>query len=373
MRIVNASAYLIKWPFLLPVEHSLATNSATENLVVKVVDGQGRAGFGEGVPRGYVTGETLAGAVAALEESFLPGVMGREIDPYQALDFLPQHFPRRQLDAAPAAGCALEIALLDLAGQNLGQPLSAFLGDQVRNKLVYSAVIPLTSRDRFEELLADIERLGLKEIKIKVGRDDDLEVVGLVRQALGPEVRLRVDANGAWSVGQAIERINQLAALGVEAVEQPLPKEDLAGLAEVTGRAKPLILADESLCTADEAQALIRAGGVGGFNLRLSKCGGLARTEELFDLARQAGLVCQLGCQVGELGLLSAAGRHFAMAHPELIHLEGSLTRFLVGQDIIFEDISFGPAGLAEPLTGPGLGVKVDESKLIGNRILSLP
>jgi L-alanine-DL-glutamate epimerase-like enolase superfamily enzyme len=112
---------------------------------------------------------------------------------------------------------------------------------------------------------------------------------------------------------------------------------------------------------------------VDGFNLRLSKNGGPARTLDIFNMAQKAGFVCQLGCQVGELGILSAAGRHFASTRPELIHLEGSLTRFFLAKDIIDENLSPLLFGEAPPLTGPGLSVTIRESVLADCHLFTLP
>jgi len=294
----------------------------------------------------------------------LPGLLGRSFELDEVLGFLSRVFKEDVLDACPAAACAAELALLDLAGRVFGLSMGQMLGPAGGNELTYSAVIPLTAIGQLQEILGLIQALGLSQVKIKVGRDDDLERVAFIRKALGPEVSLRVDANGAWSVPEAVERIGGLAELGVEAVEQPVSGDDIEGLAEVTRRVHPLVLADESVCTPAQARTLIKERAVGGFNLRLSKCGGPARTLQLLDLARQAGLSCQLGCQVGELGLLSAAGRHLALAQPGFIYLEGALTSFVLDKDIIAEDITFGYGGKLEALTEPGLGVVVMESRL---------
>jgi len=282
-------------------------------------------------------------------------------------------FSSGDLDAFPAAACALEIALLDLAGRVAGRPLSAFLGSGRGASPVYSAVLPLTNSDQFQDFLDNVQELGLSQVKVKVGRDDDLERVGLVRKTLGPQVRLRVDANGAWSSQEAVEKITALNEFKIEAVEQPVPKDDIEGLEHVTRRVQPLVMADESVCTSSQALRLIKRGAVGGFNLRLSKCGGPARTLDLYRLAREAGLSCQLGCHIGELGLLSAAGRHLAEAKRDFIYLEGSLTRFILGRDIISQDLSFGYGGRAPSLPGPGLGVGVIESSLADSHLYTVP
>ena len=181
-----------------------------------------------------------------------------------------------------------------------------------------------------------------------------------------------MDANGDWSAAEAVDIIQAMAPSKVEAVEQPVAKGDLEGLAKVTAAVKPLVLADESLCNMDDAHRLVENRAAGGFNLRLSKCGGPARTTALLEMASWEGLACMLGCQVGELGLLSALGRHFASVHPGLIYLEGSFTRFFMDQDLIRQDLTFGPGGQAPLLSGPGLGVEVDTAALNGSQAFSL-
>ena len=372
MKVKNASAYLVKWPFTLPVKHSLALNVATENLVVEIEDYQGRFGYGEGIPRQYVTGETISAAVKALKKDLLPPLLEREIDPALALDYFGELCPEFLADQTPAAACAVETALWDLAGQILGRPAVELIGGSVRNQFVYSGVIPLASPQQLPQLLEIVKSLGLKEIKFKVGTDSDMETASLIREFMGPQARLRVDANGAWTAPEAVEKIESLDRFGIEAVEQPVPKDRPEDLAYVRERVEPLILADESACTPSEVQGLIDLEAVDGFNLRLSKCGGPSRTGRLLKMARDHGLVSMLGCQVGELGVLSAAGRHFAAANEDLIFLEGSLTKLIMDRDIIDEDLTFGPGGLAGPLEGPGLGVNVLKKALEDSLLFKL-
>ncbi|MBF0530675.1 MAG: hypothetical protein HQK55_15700 [Deltaproteobacteria bacterium] len=371
MKIISSSVFLVRWPFSRPVQHSLACNEATQNLVVKLTSESGRSGFGEGIPRPYVTGETLDASIEALRRDYLPALMKQEFSPDRALGLMSDIFPESFLDRRPASACALETALWDLAGKIQDQPAVNSLGP-VRSVMTYSGVIPFDSLGKLSQVLTLIQSLGLKEIKFKVGGEHDLETAAMIRHSLGPEIRLRADANGAWEPEEAVRRIEALNAFNLEAVEQPVPKEQVSGLAYVKERVKPLILADESICTQTEAKTLIAHQAVDGFNLRLSKCGGPWRTLKLLDLARQAGLVCMLGCQVGELGLLSAAGRHFAATQPDLIYLEGCLTKLILDSDIITDNLLFSFGGQAFPLTGPGLGVTVDESRLVDSFLFRL-
>jgi muconate cycloisomerase len=124
------------------------------------------------------------------------------------------------------------------------------------------------------------------------------------------------------------------------------------------------IMLDESLCGEVDARRAIDGGLCDLFNVRLSKCGGFVPSLRLVQLARRAGLGCQLGCQVGETAILSAAGRHFAGSVGELRYVEGSYDRFLVRQALGTRDLTFRRGGWAEALTGGGLGVEIDPEAL---------
>ncbi|MCB2191818.1 MAG: hypothetical protein KQI62_09650 [Deltaproteobacteria bacterium] len=372
MQIKQLNAYLIHWPFNLAVSHSLADNTATDNIVVALVDGQGHVGYGEGVPRSYVTGETVQGSLEALERDLAPLTLGASLEPEEALGWLEKQAGSQVVDRCPAAACAVETALLDLAGQIMERPVSALLSSAAPGPVTYSAVIPLLPPQMLPAILDQAKALNFKQVKVKVRREGAAELMAQVRRALGPQVHLRVDANGAWSAAEAVQTIRAMAPSKVEAVEQPVAKEDLEGLIQVAAQTEPLVLADESLCTMHDAKRLMDNRPGIGFNLRLSKCGGPARTKALLEMASRQGLACMLGCQVGELGLLSALGRHFAAVHQQLIYLEGCLTRFFMDRDLTQQDFTFGPGGAATPLTEPGLGVQVDTAALNGSRAFSL-
>jgi muconate cycloisomerase len=147
-------------------------------------------------------------------------------------------------------------------------------------------------------------------------------------------------------------------------VEQPLPPEDLDGLVWLTARSPVPIVADESLASLDDAERLAGRGAAHVFNVRISKCGGLLNAGRIRDRARASGIGCMLGAQVGELALLSAAGRHFATRSPDLLFLEGSYGRLLLEEDVGEPDLTFGPGGRAGALDGPGLGIEVDPARV---------
>ncbi len=365
MLIKRVDIWHLNCRFRYPFKHKLATHTGSDNLVVRLTTEQGFYGYGEGIPRDFVTGESLEAGLAFLKEKLGPAVLRFPVSSPLAL--LPSLHLLQEMfagETSPAAFCALETALLDAAGRTWNQPLGSFLGSPKADRLIYSAVLPLTAGPQFAQFLKLVKDQGMDSVKLKVGEDNDLETLALARQELGDGVDLRVDANGAWTAAEAVQRIREMKPFRVSAVEQPVAKEDVEGLRQVQEAVDVPIMADESLCTQEDAKRLIRLKACRMFNIRLSKVGGLTAALRLKELADEAGISCQLGCHVGETSILAAAGRHFALTQGPFAYLEGSFAPYLLHRDPVAESVAFGQGGLGLPLPGPGLGIKVVEDIL---------
>ncbi len=363
MWLKKIDLYLLQIQLCMPIKHYLAERTHSENLVVKVVTDSGVVGFGEGIARQYVTGEVMESSLRFLQDHLIPQLNGfHPSGPPDLIEALAELLSEDNRAQAPAACCALELAILDAAGKTWSQSVAQMLGggDQ---PLIYSAVIPMMSPPSFHRLLQVIRDMEMSFVKIKVGNERDTEVLSLAREILGHEVDLRVDANGAWSSEEAQERIAAMTAYGISAVEQPVPKEDIQGLKRVSKQVELPIIADESLCLERDAKKLTSLDACQVFNLRLSKCGGILAANRLYEIGRKKAIAAQLGCQVGETGILSAAGRQLASSR-KLLYMEGSYSSYLLQDDIVNEPVEFGPGGVAQPLAGHGLGVSVNEETL---------
>ncbi len=365
MLVQKVDIWRLKLAFQLPVKHHLKTHTGSENIVVKVTTAGGLAGYGEGVPRDFVTGETMDESLRFLEEELGPVLMHRGFDSPQGLKAaLAEAWVRGQAQRCPGAFCALETALLDAAGQTWDLPLSGMIGPRRQDQVVYSGILPMADPAQMKHLLGMIQAAGIKFLKVKVGGPRDREILELVRQALGWEIDLRVDANAAWRADEAIQRIQEMAGFRLAAVEQPVAKDDFWGLKRVQDAVEVPIIADESLCTEDDARRLIELQACQIFNIRLSKCGGLGASARILRLARDHGIRCQLGCHVGETSILSAAGRHFALCAGDLAYLEGSISPYLLTRDPVEKPVLFEDGGVAGALPGPGLGVRPQDAVL---------
>ncbi|MCG6944934.1 MAG: dipeptide epimerase [Deltaproteobacteria bacterium] len=363
MKLKQIKLLSLQIPLCMPIKHYLAEHTYSENLVVKVVADSGVVGFGEGIARQYVTGEVMESSLRFLQDHLIPELNGfHPSGPTDLIQTLGELFTEENRAQAPAACCALELAILDAAGKTWGQSVAQMLGrgDQ---PLIYSAVIPMMSHPSFHRLLHLIRDMEMSYVKIKVGNERDTEILSLAREILGPKVDIRVDANGAWSSEEAGKRIAAMMAYGISAVEQPVPKKDLQGLKRVSEQVEIPIVADESLCLERDAERLASLNACQVFNLRLSKCGGILAAIRLYEIGRKKAIAAQLGCQVGETGILSAAGRQLAV-NRKFLYLEGSYSSYLLKNDIVNEPVEFGPGGVARPLAGHGLGVSVNEETL---------
>jgi muconate cycloisomerase len=379
MRIVELDARHIRIPLKRKITHASHVRTDTDNIVVRCVLSDGAVGYGEGVPRDYVTGETVDFSLDLLKRSELGKQLDRDCPDFVTAVHLADHI---RLAVTPgddrmiqgnAARCAVELAILDAFGRSYGEPLTKvteFVASelyQFRDRVQYSGVIgnPRGWKKRFYPFIYWL--MGFKQVKLKVGIEgqSDVKRTKIVRRWLGRKIDLRLDANEAWNPAEVAERIRELEPFGITSVEQPVRHEDIACLTDVRKQIKAPIMLDESLCGEVDAEKAVKNGWCDLFNLRISKCGGFIPTLRLAQLAKRHGLGYQLGCQVGETAILSAAGRHFATSVRDIRYLEGSYDRHLVWERLSQEDITFkGRGGWAPAFVGCGLGVTIDPARV---------
>jgi len=370
MRLKRLDIFEAKFPFRISFGHALATRTSSSSVITRLESDDGVVGYGECVPRDYVTGETPQSARETLREQLGPRVLGSELVRMEDAPSLIQEavtsFSRD--GSHSAAQCALELAVLDLAGHAFGKSVATLLNQPVRATVTYSGVLPFLAPP-FMILGALIHKLyGVTTLKLKVGRslEEDLRNLRLLRSVLGPRADLRVDANCAWTPDAAIHAIRRMRRYRISAVEQPVAKDDFQGLKSVKDAVDVPIMADESLRTVENARQLADGCMVDMFNVRISKCGGMLAAREIARIAEVAGLMCQLGPHPGEGPLLIAAGRHVAGAMPNLLYCEGDIFDILRKQDVSRRRLRPGRGGVAPLLSGTGLCVDIDERKLEG-------
>ena len=314
------------------------------NVLVRI-DVGGIVGLGEAEPVPYYD-ETAGSAIAALEH-FDPA----PLDGIGKGAGVPEIVAEcaSQLGGSMSVLAALDAALWDVRGKQLGEPVWKLLGAPGTSTVPTSYTIAFGDPDtmaREAESAREFRRL-----KIKVGSDNDIACLSAIREVT--DVPVRVDANAAWTADEAIDRIGEMMAFGIELVEQPCAREDIDGLRRVRETATVPIIADESCHTDDDVDAL--AGAVDGVNIKLVKCGGLCEAKRIVARAKERGLMLMAGCMTSSSLAITAAS-HIA-GWMDFVDLDGNL---LLERDP-FRGASL-EDGVVQPPAAPGLGVEGDEA-----------
>jgi L-alanine-DL-glutamate epimerase-like enolase superfamily enzyme len=354
----------LRIPFKIAFRHASAERTETETVWIDARDADGNVGSGESCPRPYVTGETLATArafVSKHETSLRTSV--HDVDTLQAWAAL--HV--RDIDANPAAWCALELAILDLVGRRRGTPVETLLGvpPLAGGTFHYTAVLGDASPDAFHAMAERYRRAGFRDYKIKLSGDveRDRAKMAVFGAWTGGPLRVRADANNLWPTPQ--DAIAALQRIGYPffAIEEPLGKDRHAELPSIADALRCAVVLDESLTRCDQLSLLSAPPSQWIINVRVSKMGGLTRSLAVVDAAREHGIGVIVGAQVGETSLLTRAALTVARAAgSRLVAQEGAFGTQLLERDICDPPLMFGPGGVLDAsqhpaLTGPGLGI----------------
>ncbi|APZ90567.1 enolase C-terminal domain-like protein [Fuerstiella marisgermanici] len=384
MRIRELTAFEVPVVLKKPVRHASHVRDHNDTLIIRCELTDGSVGWGEGLPRTYVTGESIdsvwrhlnAADFSKLAEADFSGPLDAVtvLDAFQLPDVATDDGVIARECFGNTVRCALELAILDAVFRSINRPLGdlvSMLPDAAnvvaqRDEVFYSGVITSATPLRQWRSALKMRLFRFPQLKVKVGTSgiDDAALLNRVRKIVGRKVDLRLDANEAWHCDDVVAKMKPLLPFRPSCLEQPVRHADVAGLADLRHALGVPIMLDESLCCREDAQRAIDGKTCDFFNLRLSKCGGFVSCVRLAILAKQNGLGYQLGCQVGETGILSAAGRHFACNVAGIRYLEGSFDRFLVRDSLTVEDLTFRFGGRGKRLPGPGLGITVSEQRL---------
>lgn len=367
-------------PLQKVIKHASHQRETSENLIVRAELADGTLGYGEGVPRHYVTGETVETATELLAGHDWSRIAGNPSDYAGLIESMAAwEMPETAADprgrAGNAAHCAAELAILDAYGRHFQESVGravefgSTMGldrHETQQKVRYSSAIMAEST--LNECISAFKTWlnHFKQVKIKVGvaDQDDPRRLARIRWILGDRFDIRLDANESWPASKVLERVEPLRAYRPSALEQPVAHAEVDALGELRPRLGIPVMLDESLCGYPDAEAAIRKKTADILNVRLSKCGGILSSLKMMALAFKSGLGVQLGCHPGETAILSAAGRHVASRIKGIRFVEGSYDRHVLARNVSREDITFGYGGWASPLDGPGLGITVDPAAL---------
>lgn len=305
---------------------------------LRLRDEDGNEGWGEAAPTKFY-GETPESVMSALNHY----AAAMPADPFDLEES--ERAWELSLRGNPSARSALSAALHDLVGKRLGLPVYRLWGLDPAKAPRSTFTIGLDTPERIRAKVH--EAADYPVLKIKLGTDHDVEILRTIRDATDKE--LRVDANCGWTVKRAIAMLPVLAEFGVTVLEQPLPPNELDGLAAITRRADIPVIADESCKTAVDIPPLV--GKVDGINIKLAKCGSLREALRMIAVARAHGMMVMVGCMIeSSIGITAAA--HFTPL-VDIVDLDGAA--LLANDPFLGAGIGGGQVSLP---VGPGLGVR---------------
>jgi muconate cycloisomerase len=353
----RVDAIPVALPLKKPVAMAGVTVSRALNILVRIEAADGTVGWGEAASAPTMTGDTLAGLVAAVRDHLAPLLIGEDAWMRGALCRKLKH----ALYGNTGAHSAIEVALLDLAGRSSGLPLSDLIGGALRR-----AVAPmwLLGNATPEQDIAEAHAKradGFGFFKLKIGtKPVDAEIASTLalRQAMGATMPLCADANCGLTFADARRYVEGTRAAGLMFVEQPLAHDDLNALSRLTDVSPVPIGADEGIHSLVDIEAHANRGA-SGISLKLIKLGGMSAAVEAAQHCTRLGLAVNIAAKIAESSIASAAAIHLACVAPA-VDWGVSLTHFYLAGDVAENALPIGDGAVALPAR-PGLGIDVDE------------
>lgn len=297
MKITEVRLGTISVPLRVPFKTALRSVSSVEDVIVEIHTDTGAVGYGEAPPTGVITGDTTGAIIGAIQDHIAKTIIGRDVDDFEDVIQSVQKCILKNTSAK----AAVDMALWDLYGQLYKIPVYKMLGG-ARKHIITDITISVNSPEEMARDAVDAINRGYDCLKVKVGADPTLDVARLsaVREAVGNDVCIRIDANQAWQPKEAVRILNQMQekGLAIEFVEQPVKAHDLEGLKYVTDRSYVPVLADESVFSPEDALKIMQMRAADLVNIKLMKCGGLYNALKIVSAAEVYGVECMIGCML---------------------------------------------------------------------------
>jgi muconate cycloisomerase len=363
--IRRVDAIPLALPLRKPLRMAAETVTHARNILVRIEAVDGTVGWGEAASAPTMTGDTLGGLTAAVRDHLGPALIGTDAWMRPAL----MKRLRAVLHGNPGAHSAVELALLDLAGQASGVRLIDLVGGPLRREVAPMWLVGNATPDEDVAEAKAKAREGIRLFKLKVGvkpLDSEIVTALAVREALGPDVSICADANCGFSYDAARRYLAATREVDLLFLEQPFADGDLKGLAGLARRTALPIGADEGIHSLRDIEAHA-AAGAGGVSLKLIKLGGFAAALNAGALCRRLGLAVNVAAKMAESSLGAAATVHLACALDN-IDWGVSLTHFYLAEDIVRAPLAMVDGQLTLPGKA-GLGVEIDEAAVARLRV----
>jgi len=349
----------LRIPLKAPFITSLGALHEVESVCLRATTDDGLVGWGECNPFWPINGETQETCLAVGRHiaRALIGHDAREIEGAHAI-------MDRLIHGNSSIKSAFDIALHDMAAQQAGMPLHRFLGGSANRELITDYTVSIGAPERMAADARSIVSNGFQVIKVKLGGapEEDIRRVAAIREAIGDQIPLRIDANQGWTPVQAIAVLNALGDCNIQHCEEPIPRWQFMELRRLSEASPIPIMADESCCDHRDAERLIALGACQRFNIKLGKSGGLFKAKKIIALAEQAGMQVQMGGFL-ESRLAWTAAAHLAMTSQAVQYCDMD-TPLMFSSDPVLGGITYAEGGRITVPGTMGLGARMDERSL---------
>ncbi len=345
----------LKEPFII----SLGSFEYADNVVVVVRTDKGFTGFGECSPFRSINGESMETCMV-VGQYLAKGLLGQDPEKIEACTIRME----RVIYGNSSIKSAFDMALYDIAAQNAGLPLYAFLGGKKDKILVTDYTVSLGDKYKMAADALKIKENGFQAIKVKLGEagDKDVERIRLIREAVGFDIPVRIDANQGWDTETAVAALKAIEAFNIQHCEEPIPRWNFMALAGVRKQSPIPIMADESCCDHHDAKRLIGLGACDLLNVKLGKSAGIFNALKIIQLAEEAGMKLQAGGFLeSRLGFTAVA--HLALASHNIIHCDFD-TPLMFTEDPVSGGITYDNKGVVAVPETAGLGASIKEKLL---------
>ncbi len=359
MKIDQIEIYHAALKLKQPFTTSLGSHNTADNVYVRIRTDEGVHGWGEGSPHARITGETI-------ETCFAIGkLLSRQLigkDPTALADN--SALMDQVIYGNTIIKCALDTAMHDIAAKVQGVPLYKYLGGDIRKEIYTDYTVGVSSIEEMVENALKVKEAGFQIMKVKLGDGEaqDVERIKAIREAVGYDIKIRIDANQGWKVKEAIKALEELSPYNIQYCEEPINKRNYFRLKKVRNGSPIKIMADECLSDHYDAKKLIRGQHCDYFNIKLGKSSGLVKAQEIIKEAEKAGVEMQIGGFL-ESRLLFTANCHLAHTTDLVKYFDFDSPLFMEADPII-GGMQYQPDWEIKLPDTPGLGLEVDEGFL---------
>lgn len=363
LKIERIEVFGVAMPLVMEFKNAYLSKSVVKSAIVRITATGGAIGYGNIDPTPGYSKEGIEESLTMIRSKLAPAVMG--MDPTNV------HRVMAKLESIATdfldAKATIEMACVDLSARVAGMPVHTYLGGAMKDRIMFNAWIGIQSPDDAAKETLGWQQQGFRSAKIKVGGDikADRDRVKAVREAVGPEFNIRIDANAGYDADTSIELAKLMAPYNLQLFEQPVPADDIAGMARVRKAANAVgvpIMADESVLDHASLINIIRMNAADIVKVKVMKQGGFLNARRMIATAEGAGIRCVVGHGFG-LGVNTMA--EIMMAATSLNVIDGleCVGPLKTKDDVVTQKLDLSKGSIALP-GGPGLGVTLDDAKL---------